>query len=205
MEENKNEEIEFTDNKSKVEKKVKRKQKRTKVALSCFVLLLAAGIIGNWYWENSSISTKVKPVLSASNTESSKTLGEASFVDATTEATTASDYFTKAKLDREKARDKRLDELQKVVDSSNSESAKKIAAEDIAKISSFITIENKIETLIKAKGIENCVAVVSDDGGSVEVIVDVKELSDNVIVQVKEISMKQLGCTYSNVAIIQPK
>ena len=55
----------------------KKKSRKTKTAISVFVLLLAVGLGGNWYWENSDISSKISTI-AASN----KTLGEATFVDA---------------------------------------------------------------------------------------------------------------------------
>ena len=65
--------------------------------------------------------------------------------------------------------------------------------------------ENKIETLVKAKGVKNCLAVISEDGTKVDVIVDVEELTDEIILQIKEISMEQLKCGFENVTIIQSK
>ncbi|MCD7796629.1 MAG: SpoIIIAH-like family protein [Clostridiales bacterium] len=67
----------------------------------------------------------------------------------------------------------------------------------------MISIENKIETLVKAKGIDNCLAVINEDGTKVDIIVDAEELTDTVILQIKEIATAQLGCSYSNVTIIQ--
>ena len=44
----------------------------------------------------------------------------------------------------------------------------------------------------------------STNGGTkVDIIVDVEELNDTVILQIKEIATAQLGCTYENVTIIQ--
>ena len=37
----------------------KRKLHRARVSLGCMVLILAVGVVGNWYWENSDISTKI--------------------------------------------------------------------------------------------------------------------------------------------------
>ena len=62
----------------------KRKLHRARVSLGCMVLILAVGVVGNWYWENSDISTKISTV----SAQRTKTLGEATFVDATTEAAT---------------------------------------------------------------------------------------------------------------------
>ena len=194
-------------NKEKKEKPVltdselqKRKSRKTKIAISCFVLLLGVGVMGNWYWENSDLSSKVSTISGAKE----KILGEATYVDATTEAATESEYFSSARVDRQKARDESLEKLQAVVDSSTeSEEAKKEATEKIAKISDTINIENKIETLVTAKGVNNCLAVINENANKVDIIVDVEELTDTVILQIKEIATGQLGCSYEDVTIIQ--
>ena len=179
----------------------KRKTRKTKTSISVFLLLLAVGVGGNWYWENSDISSKISSV-----TSSTKTLGEATYVDAPTEVTTAAanDYFSSARIERQNSRDASLENLQKIIDSTEeSDEARKTAAESVAAISSYIEIENKIETLVQAKGVNNCLAVVNDDGTRVDVIVDVQELTDEVILQIKEIATQQLNCGFENVTIIQ--
>lgn len=178
----------------------KRNARKTRTMISVFVLLLAVGIGGNWYWENSDLSTKISTV------GNSKTFGEATYVDATTEPQTTkeNEYFSSARVDRQSARDATLEQLQKVVNATEeSDDARRIAAEKIAMVSSHIEIENKIESLIQAKGVSNCLAVVSEDGGRVDVIVDSNELTDDLILQIKEISTAQLGCTFENVTIVQ--
>ena len=49
----------------------KRKLHRARVSLGCMVLILAVGVVGNWYWENSDISTKISTV----SAQRTKTLG----------------------------------------------------------------------------------------------------------------------------------
>lgn len=185
------------------EDKIRKKKKgsKTKVVASVLVLLLAVGIGGNWYWENSDISSKISSI-----TSSGKTLGEATFVDATTEVSqiTESEYFSTARVERQTARDETLETLQAVIDSESEDSeAHKVAAEKIAAVSSYIEIENKIETLVQAKGVQNCLAVVSEDGTRVDVIIDSEELTDALILQIKEIATSQLDCGFENVTIIQ--
>ncbi len=194
---NENEKVNFL-----TEEQIKKKKqaRKTRLAISCFVLLLAVGVMGNWYWENSDISAKVSTISSAKE----KILGEATFVDATTEQATESEYFSQARVDRQSARDESLEKLQKVIDSQTADAkAQKSAEEGIERISKNISAENKIETLVTAKGVKNCIAVINEDGTKVDVIVDVDELSDTVILQIKEIAVAQLGCTYSDVTIIQ--
>lgn len=184
-------------------KKIKKGNRRFKAAVALTIVVLAVGVAANWYWENSDISDSIQPVLSAVE-EKTKTIGEATYVDATTEATTQNEYFSTARVERQQARDEALENLQSVADGATG-SVKENAEVNIEKISSYITIENKIETLVKAKGINNCLAVVSDDGQGVQIIVDSQDLDDQTILQIKEIAIDQLGCSYENVTIIQSK
>lgn len=186
--------------------KIKKGNRRFKAAVALTIVVLAVGVAANWYWENSDISESVTPVLSELG-EKTKTIGEATYVDATTEATeatTQNEYFSSARVERQQARDEALENLQSVADGATG-SVKEKAEANIEKISSYMTIENKIETLVKAKGINNCLAIVSDDGQSVQIIVDSEKLEDQTILRIKEIAIDQLGCSYENVTIIQSK
>lgn len=179
------------------------KKAKMKVAVASFVFLLAVGIGGNWYYENSGIAGKIEPILDSAQT---KTLGEAEFVDATTQMNNESEYFASARVERQTARDESLEKLQAVIDKTDStQEANAKAAEEIAKISNYISIENKVETLVTAKGVNNCLAVISADGTRIDVIVDVQDLNEQIIVQIKDIAMEQLGCSFENVSIIQSK
>ena len=183
----------------------KRRARKTKIATASFVLLLAVGIMGNWYYQNTDLSANIKPLIESSQT---KTLGEAEFVDANavSQSSNESEYFSKARVNRQKARDEALDKLQKVVDSADESSkAKQEAGRNIARISDNISVENNIESLVCAKGISNCLAVVNTEGTRVDIIVECEELSDNVIMQIKDIAMQQLGCSFENVSIVQSK
>ena len=209
------EETEMKETRSKKEKKAKpilteqelqkRKSRKTKVAVASFVLILALGIMGNWYYQNTDLSAQIQPLINSAKT---KTLGEAEYVGATVPDSSSeeNEYFSSARVDRQKARDEALDALQKIINSAEENSeAKAKAVDDAALLSKNIEIENKIESLVCAKGIDNCLAVVSADGKRVDVIVECEDLSDQVIIQVKDIATKQLGCEFKDVTIIQSK
>ena len=182
----------------------KRKAKRTRVAAASFVLLLGMGIIGNWYFDNNKISATIQPLISTG--ERTKNLGEAEYVDATTEVPKEENsYFANARVERQNARDEAIEKLQGVIEKTDeSEQARKKAAEDMAKLSENISNENKIETLVTAKGVNNCLAVISNDGKKADIIVD-SELNDTLIIQIKDIVMSQTGCSFEDVSIIQSK
>lgn len=179
-----------------------KKRKRYVSAVAAFVIILGVGVMGNWYYQNSDVSSTIQPLIDSAT---EKTLGKAELVDATANVEEDT-YFTKARMERNTARDTALEKLQAVVDSADEEStAKDLAAENISRISNFITIENKIETLVCAKGVSNCVAVIKDDGSGVDVVVDCETLDDTTIMQIKDIAMSQLQCSFENVSIIQYK
>ena len=113
-------------------------------------------------------------------------------------------YFASAQLSRQQARDQAIAVLQTVVDSSTAEAiAKEQASDDISRIASEIQTEANIETLIKSKGFEKCVAVISD--GTASVIVESDGLLPNELSQIKEIVWEQAGIDPVNIKIIEKK
>ena len=92
--------------------------------------------------------------------------------------------------------------MQTVVDSSESmPDAKNKALEDMTAIASSMEAETNIETLIKAKGFENCIAVIS--GEDINIVVETTGLLTYEVAQIKEIVMNELGIPAENIKIIE--
>lgn len=111
------------------------------------------------------------------------------------------DYFTSTALDRQQARDEALDVLKMVAE--NDESSEQAKAEAQAKISQIaVDIQNEanIETLVKAKGFDDCVAIISD--GAVSVIVGAESLQAAEAAQILAIVYETTGVNPENVSII---
>ena len=90
--------------------------------------------------------------------------------------------------------------LQGVVDDADSlESAKEQALADIAAIAATIEKEANIESLIKAKGFEECVAVINGDKANI--IVKSEGLQPNQLSQILEIVYLQADILPANVTI----
>lgn len=123
-------------------------------------------------------------------------------VDAGTNVGGEQDYFSAAVIERESARDEALEVLQGVVDDAASlDSAKEQALKDIATMAKVIENESNIETLIKAKGFEECVAVIN--GEKANVIVKSEGLRPNDLSQILEIVYLQAGILPENVTIME--
>lgn len=116
-------------------------------------------------------------------------------------ANASNDYFTATALDRQEARDEAIDVLKLISESSEATAeAKAEAAEKISKIAMDIQNEANIETLVKAKDFEECVAVISDN--SVTVIVSSDELIASQTAQILTIVYETTGIEPENVSII---
>lgn len=111
------------------------------------------------------------------------------------------DYFTATALNRQESRDEAIDVLKLVTeDKEASEEAKAEAQAKIAKIATDIQNEANIETLVKAKGFEDCVAIISDD--SVSVIVSAETLQASQAAQIFSIVYDTTGVSPENISII---
>lgn len=130
--------------------------------------------------------------------------GQQGTTDGNTDASTVGeqDYFSAAVIERESARDEALEVLQGVVDDAASlDSAKEQALKDIATMAKVIENESNIETLVKAKGFEECVAVIN--GEKANVIVKSEGLRPNDLSQILEIVYLQAGILPENVTIME--
>ncbi len=114
----------------------------------------------------------------------------------------ASDYFSQTALSRQQARDEALEVLQTVAKSENAlPEAVESALKDIAQIAKDIENESNIETLIQAKGIDDCIAVISD--GKATVIVGTDGLLASQVAQINEIVYNQSGILPTDLTIIE--
>jgi stage III sporulation protein AH len=120
---------------------------------------------------------------------------------ADTSTDSSNNYFTATALSREQSRDEAIDVLTLVTENAEaSEEAKAEAAAKISKIAVDIQNEMNIETLVKAKGFEDCVAIISDD--AVSVIVRADSLQANEAAQILAIVYDTTGTNPENVSII---
>ena len=115
---------------------------------------------------------------------------------------TDAEYFQSASVSRRRARDESLEVLQLVADSEDAlQESKDSALASISKIASQIEQESNIESLIVAKGFENCIALVSDD--SATIIVQSDGLMPNEVAQITEIICSETSLPAASVKIVE--
>ena len=122
-------------------------------------------------------------------------------VETNTDTSGVNDYFSSAALARRQSRDEALDVLGLVSSSEDADEATRAEAQaKMSKIASDIQNEANIEALVKAKGFEECVAVIGDD--TVSVIVKAESLQAKDTAQILAIVYETTGVNPQNVSII---
>ena len=115
---------------------------------------------------------------------------------------TVDSYFSSVQVNRQRTRDEAIEVLRAVVDNeASTEAAKNEALAQINKLADIMEAEANIESLVVAKGFEECVAVISDD--SVSIVVKSDGLIPAQISQINEIVYEQSGIKPVNVKIIE--
>ena len=150
-------------------------------------------ILGNSVLVDSSLATEVED-----------TIEEDTEVNADVNANpeTADDFFAMAIINRTQVRDSALEVLREIAESPDSlPDAKEDALASIAEIAEDMSFEANIETLVKAKGISDCVAVISGDNCSV--IVSKSDLLPDELTQITDIVYELTGIPVANITVVE--
>lgn len=172
---------------------------KSQIAVTAMVLALAAAI-----WLN----MKYTP-------SSGKYLGEASYVNNTSSEggavqtsakaeTKDQDYFTTAKKERESARKKAQELIEETLKSDKlTDEDKKSAIAKTEEIAGRMESEGNIEALLKAKGFDKALAVISDTG--ISVVVKSEGLTSAQTLQIQDIITSETNIPLSNIKIVPIK
>lgn len=157
------------------------------------MVLIAGAILLNWQLFGDELARKdYLPEETSAGVDTSEPAGE-----------NPAAFFAMAVIDRQKARDEAMEILQLVVDNEDAADAdRESAMSEIARIAEDIEKEANVESLVKAKGFSECVAVISGDSASV--IVDTEEtLLQSEIAQITEIVYSQAGISPLKLNIVE--
>lgn len=153
----------------------------------------------------------VEAAAAAEDTETSavddadKNYGEAQLVSVNQDSGT--EFFESARLTRSKARDEALDTLKKSLKDAGltKEENDALTAELSARISN-ITLETKLETLIKSKGFPDCVVNLEGSKANVTVMTENDALTAEEVTRVRDALLSQCkGLTAQDITIVEVK
>ena len=176
---------------------------RRNIAICAAVLLVAAAVCVNWVLYSAPNGNITDDVPSGNELPSGEQNGGGQSGTNVNGSENVASYFASVQISRQQARDEALEVLQLVIDSDSAvESAKAEAIADVSRIADEIASEANIETLIKAKGCEECIAVISDGNANIVVKSD-GALMQNEVAQIMEIVVEQSGISPENIKITE--
>lgn len=178
---------------------------KRQIVLATLILALSIAIYLNWQFSGSE-------GFDITGALTSKNLGDAQFVGNNSKSTSSSDtssmssieYFNNARLSRQLSRDHALEVLQSVVNDENTDQDDKneaIAA--VALIAKNITLEDELETLIKAKGFEDCVVTI--EANQITTAVKTEGLVQSEVMQIRDIIIGNTEFKTENIRVIEVK
>ena len=175
------------------------------VVLAALVVSLGVATFINWQFSDNAPHL-VKDV--------SKELGAATYVNANLNSTddqvasvsktTSKEeaFFSKAVVDRQQARDEAVEIAQQTVSAADSsDEAKTKAVEQLNKIEDNIVKENSIESLLKAKGFNQCICYISENTCSVSL--PKNNVKDNAPLIIKDVVLSQINIDFNDITIIE--
>lgn len=189
---------------------------KRQLVLAALVVALGAAVYLNWALSGNTQLPATQAVASGS-----RELGETLLVNGSGSAVTSSagsganaqktglnantsDYFSTARLSRQKARDEAVELLEKVIDDTKgNDAAKKEAVSQAGVIAQNTLKESSIENMIKAKGFSDC--IVSLENGEASVVVKTKGSAQDDAIVIKDIVSDQAGISYDKIKIVETK
>ena len=164
---------------------------------SSLVLAFGLSVYVNWYYTNNYSD------ISEPETTENYNLGEAQLVSSDNMSQNPNDYFIKANVNRTKAHDEALQNLEDIIENSTDQETVSLARNKLINISEQIKIENDIENIIKAQlGNDNLVTF-NDD--SIDVIMPKGSLNNESVLKIKDIVLSKTDVTAENIIIIELK
>ncbi len=191
--------------------------KRKNAVTAMIVLFICVAVYLNWsYTQNIT-----------ADTETGKTLGEVTFANGEkqegegdegekmdvdenqeeeSEETVADDYFTNARLEKQKARDSALTILKENSEKENiSQQERDKAASNMESLATGAVTEARVESLIKAKGFKDCVALINDEAVNVIVKAPDGGLTASDTTKIKDIVISETKVKPSQIKIVEIK
>ena len=174
---------------------------KRQIVTAALVLCLAAAVWLNMKYSSFDISASSDTPTDLGGTQylnNNSILGEA------VQTSGGVSYINTAKNERNSNRKKTIEELTSIVNNSTAEAdAKNNALKNISFIGECIEKESAIETIIKAKGFDDVLTIISDE--SVTVIVPKESLLTSESLQIQDAVMSQIKIDLEKIKIITVK
>ena len=177
---------------------------KKQVLLAALVVALGLAVYLNYSFAGDH-PLSVSPVSVSTAATTVKNLGDSKYVNATASGDAGeADYFTAARRNREKSREEEIELLQDLLaDRTLTEEARQQTMNKLESVTDAIGQENQIESVVIAKGFEDCVAYLNGDEANV--VVKAAQLTPEQTCQILDVVLAQSNAVAEKVNIVSVK
>lgn len=182
---------------------------KKQIIMACLTSILAIAVYVNYVISD----TDRDNGMMAENMTQSEDYGETRFVNAgqsdltnleNLENVNAEDYFAQARIDKAASRDEAVQTLQSIMGGGDiTENEAVVNAMAAVELSQMTELENKIESLIKAQGYNDCLVYLDED--DVKVVVQSEGLDTAQAAAIKDILLSESTVLAQNIRIFEVK
>jgi stage III sporulation protein AH len=181
-------------------KKIGRKKlnfnlKKKHIAVTAMVLMLSGAVYVNYLYAAGDIDNFV---------EAGKNYGDSILVEGKTDEVISdvAAYFSEARVSRQQSRDEAVATIENLYGVAEEDSEQVSAlAEKAGEIAANMELETKIESMIKAKGFNDCIVYIS--GEYADVMVQTEGLLPTEAAVIKEAIIQQTSVPVENISIVE--
>lgn len=193
---------------------------KKQIILTCMTLMLGVAVYVNYSLTKNDVEVKKSVSANADisvsqSAEEKKEATEASDADVDADSVNygesefvngdaSTDYFAQARLEKMNNRDEAVQTLQTIMGGGDiTEDEMVTNALEAVEVSKLIESEGKIESLVKAQGIEDCVVYL--DGDSAKVVVKTEGLDTAQAAAIKDIILGEVSVPAENIRVFEVK
>ena len=165
------------------------------IAVASMILMLSAAVYINYLYAAGDMEGFV---------DTGKNYGDSILVDskADEEISDVSAYFSEARVSRQQSRDEAVATIENLYGiSEDNEENVSVLAEKAGEIASNMELENKIESMMKAKGFEDCIVYIS--GEYADVMIQTDGLLPTEAAVIKEAIIQETSVPVENISIVE--
>lgn len=169
------------------------------IAAIALVFMLSAAVYINYLYSTGGLD----PLL-----EAGKNYGDSILVSSKNgentddEASSAASYFSEARVSRQQSRDEAVQTIQNLYGAGESDDAQTASLiQKAEEITANMELETKIESIIKAKGFDDCIVYIS--GEYADVMVQTEGLLETEAALIKEAIIQETAVPVENISIVE--
>ena len=170
--------------------------KKKHIAMAALVLMLSAAVYINYLYSTGDLDGLIA---------TDKNYGDSILVkndnENSGEVADVASYFSEARISRQQSRDEAVQTIQNLVSADATEDQIASLSQKAEEIAANMELENKIESMIKAKGFNDCIVYIS--GEYADVMVETEGLLATEAALIKEAIVQETSVPVENISIVE--